>query len=393
MARHTQQAVILAGGRGTRLRPFTDTKAKPMIELHGRPFLVHLIELLKDNGITDIVLLLGYLHKSITSYFGDGSQFGVRIQYSIRPHDYETGTLLVNAAPLLREQFLLLYCDNYWPLDLKRLEQFHTQHETPATVTVCTNTDGVTKNNIAVDEKGYVTRYDKQRKASGLNGVEIGFCILDKKVLQLAPPGSFSFEETILPQLIRQHQLAGYRSDQRYYSIGSHERLPLTEQFLTPKKVAFLDRDGVINKKAARADYVKKWEEFEFLPGSIEAIKLLNNKGWDAYVITNQPGIARGFMNEKDLEHIHTKMQHELKKNGAHINGLYHCPHGWDEGCSCRKPEPGLLIAASQEHHINLRKSIFIGDSEHDMEAGKAVGCRTIQVSGNNNLLRIVQSL
>ncbi|MBE3139475.1 MAG: NTP transferase domain-containing protein, partial [Thermoplasmata archaeon] len=179
-----KQAVILAGGRGTRLQPLTDTVPKPMILMNGKPFLEYLIGLLKENGICEIVLLLGYLPEKITEYFGDGSRFGVKIKYSISDLSDETGTRIKKAEELLQEFFLLTYCDNYLPLDLKKLVEFHEKQKTMASVTIYTNKDKITKNNVFVDEKGYVITYDRTRQAKDLNGVDVGFFILSKKITE-----------------------------------------------------------------------------------------------------------------------------------------------------------------------------------------------------------------
>ncbi len=388
-----KQAVILAGGRGERLRPFTDNFPKPMIPINGRPFLEYLVELLKRNGIEEIVMLLGYLPEKITEHFGDGSKFGVVIKYSVGAVEDETGTRIRNAKDLLQDEFLLMYCDNYWPLRLEDLYRFHKEHKTPATVTIYTNKHSVTKNNVRVDENGIVELYDKTRTAPDLNGVDIGFFILNKNVLELAPDYNFSFEKEILPKLVEEKRLAGYLTDHRYYSIGSPDRLPLTAKFLSERKIILLDRDGVINKKAPKADYVKEWSEFEFLPGSIEAMKFFGDNGYEIYVITNQPGVARGMMTKENLEEINRNMKRELKKKGVNINGLYQCLHGWDDGCDCRKPRPGLLHDAAFENNFDLTKAVFIGDDERDLQAGEAAGCRTILLESGQNLLEVAKSL
>ena len=385
------QAVILAGGVGARLRPLTYTIPKPMILVNDRPYLEYLIELLKQNGISEIVLLLGYLYEKIVDHFGDGSNFGINIKYSIGDVSFETGKRIKDAENLIKDHFLLMYCDNYWPLNLGKLIELHCKNQTAATVTVYTNKDGITKNNIYVDKNGYVVKYDKSRTDKNLNGVEIGFFIIDKEVMGLMPNNNFSFEKEILPQLIEKRQLSGYLTEHRYYSIGSLERISKTEKFLQPKKVIFLDRDGVINKKAPKADYVKAWDEFEFLSGAIEAIKLLAKHDYKIFIITNQAGIARGAMTEQDLKKIHENLENELEKHNVKIEGIYYCPHGWDDGCECRKPKPGMFFQAAIDHDLDLSKSIFIGDDERDLQAGNAAGCRTILVDSELSLLKVVK--
>lgn len=159
------------------------------------------------------------------------------------------------------------------------------------------------------------------------------------------------------------------------------------------KKVVFLDRDGVINKQMPPHDYVKKWEEFKFLPDTIPALKLLKDNGYDLFVITNQRGIARGLMKEADLKNIHECMANKLKQNGVELSGIYYCPHDVHENCECRKPKPGMLLAAAREHYLDLTKTYFIGDSESDRKASEAVGSKTIIMKPNQSLLDVAKLL
>lgn len=393
------QAVILAGGEGKRLRPFTLKKPKPMVPINGKPFLEHLINLLKENGIKEVVILTGYLGNKIEEYFGNGAKFSLQIKYSFTPfkneagQENESGLRLKNAQDLLKNYFLLLYCDNYWPLQLSKLTKYFKDHPSDSLVTVYSNLDHSTKNNMSIDKKGYVEKYDKTRNEKNLHGVDIGFFIVNKKTIEQLPKSNSSFELNVLPKLIKKGRLSGYLTNQQYYSISDMSRVKLAKQFLSPKKVIFLDRDGVINEKPPKAGYVKNWDEFIFLPGSIEAIKYLKNKGYQIYIISNQAGIARKAMTGKNLNEIHQKMQENLKMHATKVDGIYYCPHGWNDNCICRKPKPGLLYVASKHHSIDLTKALFIGDDKRDKQAGEAAGCKTILVSQKKNLLQIVNSL
>jgi D-glycero-D-manno-heptose 1,7-bisphosphate phosphatase len=394
MNKEIKQAVILAGGRGLRLRALTQDTPKPMVLVNGRPFLGYLFELLKKNGIQEVVLLLGYLPEKIVSYVGDGSSFGLNVKYSIGTVEDGTGSRIRNAQELLNETFLLLYCDNFIHLDLGKLVEFHERHGTLATVTVYTNKHGITKNNVFVDESGYVTKYDKTRLDPTLNGVDLGFFLLRRELLKLMPKENFYLEEAILPKLIEIRQLRGFKTDQIYYSIGTPERLKSAELFLDPaRKAVFLDRDGVVNKKMPPGEYIKKWSEFEFLPGVKEAMSMLTKSGFEIYIISNQAGIGRGIMQEGDLLEIHNNMEKELLANGSRISALYYCPHRAEDNCQCRKPKPGMLFQAALEHCIDLPRATFIGDDERDVEAGVAAGCRTELVGPSRNLLSVVKEL
>lgn len=140
----------------------------------------------------------------------------------------------------------------------------------------------------------------------------------------------------------------------------------------------FLDRDGVINEN--RSDYVKSWHEFQFLPGSCEAIARLTQAGHRIVVCTNQAGIARGSMPVENVEEIHRRMRAEITAVGGHIEKVYYCPHAKDARCNCRKPRPGMLLRARDELNVDLNDSVFIGDSITDVRAGLAAGVRSVLV-------------
>ena len=149
------------------------------------------------------------------------------------------------------------------------------------------------------------------------------------------------------------------------------------------KRAVFLDRDGVINRKAVEGKYITRWEDFHFLPGAIEAIFLLVQAGWRVIVVTNQRCIAKGLLTIPELDRIHKKMLAEVRKSGADIEAIYYCPHDEQPPCRCRKPLPGMLLAAARERRVDLGSSWMIGDSEKDVEAGKRAGCRTVLITSN----------
>ena len=150
------------------------------------------------------------------------------------------------------------------------------------------------------------------------------------------------------------------------------------------KKAVFLDRDGVINRKAPEGQYVTRWEEMEFLPGVHEAVRLLNQAGFFVVVVSNQRCVAKGLITTAELESMHTRMMREFVAAGATLNAIYYCPHDYDPPCACRKPQPGMLLDAAREHEIDLTGSWMIGDSGHDVEAGRAARCRTVRLIEND---------
>ena len=390
-----QQAVILAGGYGTRLKPFTDNNPKPMYQFEGKPFLEYLIKQVASFGIKDIVILLGYLPEKIMDYFGDGSRWGVNIRYSITPVEYETGLRLKGALKenILASEFLMMYCDNYCPIDYRRLSREYFKNEALIQFTAYRNLDGYTKNNLIIGDNGLVEVYDKSRTTEGLQGVDIGYAIVNRKVLDLMPDRNDNFEKVVYPQLVAQKKMYATITDHRYYSVGSWERIELTKQFFSPRKFIFLDRDGTINVRPPQACYIENENDFLWLPDAMQAVKELKEHGYEIILISNQPGIARGRLTHETLARIHYKMQTDLNRIGAKIDYIYYCPHDWDEGCVCRKPKPGMFYLAQRDLSIDLTKCWMLGDDERDMHAGGDAGCRCMYITEQHPLLEAVHAI
>ena len=388
-----RQAVILAGGRGTRMRPLTDDRPKPMVPVLGRPFIEYQIEQLREQGFERVLILLGYLPEVVQNHFGDGRDWGVRIEYSVTAPDQQTSSRVATARHLIDPCFLLLYCDNYWPLRMERLWARFREAGKPGLITVYSNKDDYSRGCVALDQSGHVRLFDRLRSAPGLREVEISYAIITDRALALLPEEDTPFEEAIYTPLAQQGRLTAYVSDHRYYSIGSLDRLPATEAFMRREPSVILDRDGVLNRKPAQAQYVRNWSEWEWCPGSLEALRLLSLAGYRTIIASNQPGIGRGLMSEADLEVIHGRMQHEIARVGGRVDAIYYCPHDWAEGCDCRKPKPGLLHQAQRYFHLDLTQTPFIGDDERDEAAAVAAGCPFYRISDTRSLLDITRHL
>lgn len=160
------------------------------------------------------------------------------------------------------------------------------------------------------------------------------------------------------------------------------------------KKFAiFLDRDGVINRKPKDHDYVKSWNEFQWLLDAKEAIKLINQSGYLVIVISNQRGVARSLMDSKDVDNINSNINQDLIKIGAKIDRFYWCGHNYVDDCNCRKPKPGLIFQAAKDYEINLQKSWVIGDSDDDIAAGKLAGCKTFKIKTDGSLIEVINKI
>ena len=377
------------------MRPLTDSRPKAMVEFHGKPFLEYLIEMLRIQGFERVLLLLGYLPDVIQEHFGDGRRWGLEIDYSISAPDDLTVRRVQFARERIEPTFLLMYCDNYWPMRMDRMWDRYQAIGATALVTVYSKKecDRPGKDSVIVDRDGFVRVFDRERVTPGLSGVEISYAILDASVLELLPEDDELVEQALYPQLAERRRLSAFVTDHRYYSVGSLERLPMTERFLARRPAVILDRDGVLNRRPARAEYVTRPEDLEWLPGAREALRLLKDAGYTVLVVSNQAGIARGAMSVADLEAVHQRLRADAAEAGGRIDRIYHCPHGWDEGCECRKPAPGMLFQAQRDFDLDLTRTPFIGDDERDRQAAEAAGCPPVLVSERQPLIDAVQAL
>lgn len=228
------QVVILAGGLGTRLRPLTYDIPKPMVPVAGKPFLEHQILMLRDQGITNVVLLVGYLGSYIQEHFGDGSRFGVSIQYSVEETPAGTGGGLVLARDLLAEQFLVVYGDSFLPIHYPAvMDALRTHPYEGVLVAYGNEEDTDVKPNLAVDEVMRVILYQKDGSDPRLRYVEAGVSALRRSALDLLPrEGAFSLELTLFPRLIERGSLGAITTRQRFYDIGTPRRLDDIRRFL-----------------------------------------------------------------------------------------------------------------------------------------------------------------
>ena len=220
-----KQAVIICGGMGTRLRPLTFDIPKPMVPVHGKPFLQWIVEHFKGQGIGRFVFCTGHLHDNIEAYFEDGGRFGVEIMHSVEPEPLGTGGALLNARHLLDQRFFLAYGDSYLPIDLSALTGLMDDNKASGVITVYDNPDKLAPNNVRLAPDGRVMNYIKKDPPAAMNCLEAGLSLFDRDVLEFAPGRKFSLEESILPQLINRGLLFGLLTPRRFYDMGTPEGL------------------------------------------------------------------------------------------------------------------------------------------------------------------------
>lgn len=442
------KVIIMAGGMGTRIQSVRADVPKPMIEICGKPILQYQIENLKACGLTDITIGVGHLGHVIKEYFGDGSKFGVNINYFTEDHPLGTAGALfkildgkacdeVLTKTVIDDDFLLLCGDVIFDIDFNRFIAFHKEHK--AWASLMTHPNG-----HPYDSSLLVTELLPPAEAGGLpvsthrvtkwmakedertyykNLVNAGLQLISPELLRetlktFVPrhpetPDKIDLDRDVLKPGIKTGKIFAYETPEYIKDMGTPDRYYETESDIKSGKVharnlsqkqkaIFLDRDGTINTNCG---FVTKPEQFVLMPGAAEAVKKINKSGYLAIVITNQPVIARGDCTFEELAEIHAKMETELGKEGAFIDGLYFCPHHTDKGfpgerpeykcdCDCRKPKAGLFQMAARDFNVDLSQSYMIGDGERDIEAGENAGCKkSYLVTDDETINKIVDQI
>jgi histidinol-phosphate phosphatase family protein len=369
-----RQAVILAGGRGSRLAPITDSLPKPMVDVNGEPFLAHLMRLVANQGITQVIVLTGYRGEQIHEHFGDGEILGIEIIYSHRPESWSTGERLLAAAPLLDSSFLLLYADNYVAFDLPALLAQPGAADAAMILSVCPKKQG----NIIMGPNGSVDRYLRDRSSGPAEFVEVGFSLVSRDRFLAALKVAEASLPIAIDLMTQSGAVLAHVIHHPYFSVSDPERLERTRLALSRRRVLLLDRDGVINVKVGRGEYVSHYKDFRPIKSNWVALQMLAEHGFTFVVISNQAGVSRGLTNQRDLDEIHERMIEEMGKIGVDALDVYVCPHHWDDGCSCRKPSPGMFYTAAVDHSLLLSRLIYVGDDIRDEAAATAAGCTPV---------------
>jgi len=400
------QAVIMAGGKGTRLAELTKNEIpKPMVPVAGKPLLLWQIEHLKEYGIRHVTMITGYLGNRITEYFGDGSEFGITIDYIEEEEPLGTaGALFFLRKKITDPYFLLVFGDVFFDIDLGRMENFHREKKSFATLFAHPNAHPFDSDLIQADKNGRVTGFDSKHNVRDYwydNLVNAGIYILNREICGRIPaPVKTDFEKDVLLPMTRTDEAVyAYRSPEYVKDIGTVDRIRKTEEdirsgFIAARnlknrqKAIFLDRDGVIN---VLKGFLFREEELELYPEAAGAIGRINSSEYLAIVTSNQPVVARGDCTMEELRNIFNKMETLLGKEHVYVDDVFFCPHHPDKGfpgenpaykidCECRKPKTGMLKEAVLKYNIDLSASWVIGDMTQDIEFGKRGGCRTALV-------------
>ncbi len=403
------KTVIMAGGQGSRISDAWPDIPKPMIKIDKKPVLERQIEQLREQGYKDFILTVSHKKEKIMEYFGDGKAFGVSIEYFAEEKPLGNAGALFYIQDQLTDDFLLLNGDLMFDVDMRRFQNYHEKKGGMVTLLTHPNSHPFDSGLIVTDENCAAVKWytrEEQRPKYYKNRVNAGIHIINKRLFgscQFGLKQKMDLDRDILRPLVGTGVMFCYDSPEYVRDMGTPQRLAEVENALKKgivraknrsnrQRAVFLDRDGTINREVGLISDIRR---FELLPGVGEAIRRINQSGFLAIVITNQPVIARGELSDQGLEDIHNKMETLLGEEGAYLDGIYYCPHHPHSGyegeirelkieCNCRKPRPGMLYAAAEAFQIDLNRSWMIGDSERDIAAGRNAGCKTTLIGREN---------
>lgn len=398
-------AVIQAGGKGTRLRSLTgDRIPKPLLMLNGKPMIQWQIEKLRAYGVSRIIIIIGYLGEKIREYFGDGSEFGVEVSYVEETIPLGSAGALYDLKDSFKDiDFLLVFGDVMFDVELERMVRFHEKHCGLATLLVHPNSHPYDSDLTVMDRDCRIVKFDSKENVRNYwyeNCVNAGIYVLSGRLLRhMTERKRCDLEKDLLAPLIETGQIYGYRTAEyvkdagtveRFHSVSDAQARGLWEMknIDNPQKCIFLDRDGTVNRYAG---LIFKEEQLELEEHAAEAIKLINESGYLAIVVTNQPVVARGMCSIEQVNLIHRKLQVLLGEKGAYLDDIVFCPHHPDKGypeenpvykisCNCRKPSTGMIDQMVDRYHIDRSVSYIVGDSTVDICTGLNGNLKTVLV-------------
>lgn len=405
-----KQAIILAGGKGTRLQERLNGLPKPLVDICGKPLLERQIESLKSYGFNQILILVNHGADQIIQFCDSKDNWNIDIQCLDDGQPLGTAGATIQIFTKLADEFLVVYGDTMFDIDLARFQAFHDEDKSAgATLFLHPNDHPQDSDLVAMDGQCCITGfypYPHDPKVYLPNLVNAGMYYFRKDALKswVGGAAALDFGKDIFPALIRQGVLLrGYNSPEYIKDCGTPKRLDkvsahyesgliASSNLRFKQKLIFLDRDGTINQSV---DQLAKADDFELLPGVAQAIAQINHAGYRAVVVTNQPVLARGECTPEELENVHRKMQTLLGEHGAYLDRIYYCPHHPDSGfagevkelkkvCDCRKPAIGMLTQAQEALNADLNASWMIGDSTVDILAAQRAGVRSVLLETGN---------
>ena len=363
--------VIFCGGYGSRLGTITKRKPKPMVMVNKKPFLEHLLIQVKNLGIKKVYLLVGYKKEKIIDYFKSGKELGLKIHYSYSSPDTKTGLRLNLIKDEIKEEFLLMYCDNYCPINLRKNFSIFKKKKSLITLSICKKKNG----NITISSDHKVKYYLSRGKKS--NYVEIGYMLFSPKIFKFINKNDVSLNTYFNDKRISK-KISAAKINNKYLSISDKVRLAETRKFFKKKNIILIDRDGVLNLKNKNSRYIRNVNELRM---NKKLISILKKYPEMKYIcITNQAGIATKDIKNVDLKKININIKNYLRVNKINVIDFFISIDHFNSKSFLRKPNPGLFFKAAEKYKLLLDKTFYIGDDPRDIIASYNANTKCLYV-------------
>jgi D-glycero-D-manno-heptose 1,7-bisphosphate phosphatase len=400
---HSRQLVVLVGGKGTRLGALSKSTPKPLMPVsEDKVFLDYFLESAVRQGFKEILLIAGHLGEQVSARYNHLKIHGADVSVLIEPEPKGTGGAFVFAMDHLAETFVAANGDTLFDINIRAVDaELHRSKDLLAVLALREIEDAGRYGSVETNANGDITEFkEKNEMALGKRGlINGGIYAFRRSAIEKLKSLPASVETDLFPVLAQEGRIAGVKSSGYFLDIGLPETLATAraELPLRQRPAVFFDRDGVLNKDKA---YVHKIDDWEWVDGAKDAIKLANDKGFAVIVVTNQAGIGRGYYQEADVWRLHQTIQEELHENGAFIDAFYYSPHHPEAIHSkyqiisplCRKPNSAMILRAARQHNLDLKRSVLIGDQLTDLAAAQSAGVNGHLFKGGN-LLEVLSPL
>ena len=375
-----REAIILAGGFGTRLSHVVSDVPKPMAPVYGKPFLTYLLDRLIDAGIRRVILATGYKHECIESYFGP-SYRGTEIVYSQETTPLFTGGAIRKAAEQIQsEDFVVLNGDTLFDIDFAKLYDFHTKHHAKLSIALRQVADTSRYGSVTCTND-HIVSFSEKAESVGAGDINGGIYMINRSwLLNQDLPSKFSFEKELMQPMAGDPSFYGLSFNTYFIDIGVPEDYYRAQEefksIFPQDEFLFLDRDGILNKHLL-GDYVRNWSMWEWLPGVLDAMPLLAKRFRRIFIVTNQQGVGKGLMTQADLDDVHRHMLSDIKAAGGRIDKVYVCTDLESTHSPNRKPEIGMALQAQRDFpEVDFHRSVMVGDSKSDELFAQKSGMR-----------------
>ena len=391
MTEPIRQACILVGGRGTRLDNLTQTVPKPLLDIGGgTAFLDIVIDQVTRQGFDDVVLLAGHLGHLVQARYHNRSFGSARVRVVVESAPRGTAGALLSAREIVDQQFLLLNGDSFFDINLRALVATAASDYEALLALRCVS-DASRYGTVEIKGDKIIRFREKNNNAGVPALINAGVYVITAAIIDRIGSLPCSIETDIFPRLASEGRLNGTICEGYFLDIGLPETLEQGRQELLAlfhRPAVFLDRDGVINVDRG---YVHRPDQVDWIPGALDAVRGLNDRGYRVVVVTNQAGIAHGYYSEEMMHALHAWMQKQLAAKGAYIDAFYYCPFHPEARVKKyrgnhidRKPSSGMILRALSDLQIERNGSFLIGDKEIDVEAARGAGIPGFFFQGGN---------